>query len=312
MAIYRLSADIVRRSEGRTVTAAAAYRAGMAIIDQRTGLTFDYSRRHGVLDTEILAPADVPLWIFDRVQLWNQVEACEKRKDAQLARDIELALPHELEHFTRRELVHGFVRAAFVDAGMVADIALHAPDAAGDGRNHHAHILLTLRRIEGESFGPKVRAWNDKAMIEHWRALWAEHVNQALELAGETARVDHRSLEAQGIERVPQIHLGLAVTEMRRRGVIGERVQLAQEITATNAALLTVELPKPMPAPDLYRPAFHAVTAPLCARRQRQARHPIRILFRQLARKLAGYDWRRVPRPRSCRIARSVEASTPS
>jgi len=237
MAIYRLSADIVRRSEGRTVTAAAAYRAGELIEDQRTGYAFDYRRRRGVIETAILAPAGAPAWMHDRAHLWNAVEAVEKRKDAQLARDIELALPHELVAGARRALVRRFVQTAFVDAGMVADVALHAPDARGDGRNFHAHILLTLRRIEGDGFGPKERAWNDQAMLEQWRALWAELVNDALEIAGQQQRVDHRSLEAQGIERVPQIHLGLAVSEMRRRGIETERAELAGAISALNDGL---------------------------------------------------------------------------
>jgi len=241
MAIYRLSADIVRRSEGRTVTAAAAYRSAELIVDQRTGFAFDYRRRQGVLDTAILAPAGAPAWMHDRVRLWNAVEAAEKRKDAQLARDIELALPHELTTGARRELVHRFAQAAFVDAGMVADIALHAPDAAGDGRNFHAHILLTLRCIESDGFGGKERAWNDTAQLEQWRALWAELVNDALEIAGDQVRVDHRSLEAQGIDRVPQIHLGLAVTEMRRRGIATERAELAGTIAAVNGELRSAE-----------------------------------------------------------------------
>jgi ATP-dependent exoDNAse (exonuclease V) alpha subunit len=237
MAIYRLAADIVRRSEGRTVTAAAAYRSAELIVDQRTGLAFDYRRRHGVLDTEILAPNDAPGWMHDRVRLWNAVEAAEKRKDAQLARDIELALPHELTAGEHRELVHRFVRSAFVDAGMVADIALHAPDEDGDTRNFHAHILLTMRRIEGDHFGDKERAWNKPEQLEQWRALWADHVNQALEIAGDQACVDHRSLEAQGIERLPQIHLGLAVTEMRRRGITTERAELAGAIATLNTRI---------------------------------------------------------------------------
>jgi len=237
MAIYRLSADIVRRSAGRTSTAAAAYRAGALIVDARTGLAFDYRRRHGVLHAEIVAPEDAPAWMRDRAQLWNGVEAVEKRKDAQLARDIELALPHELAHAERCELVRRFVRAAFVSAGMVADVALHAPGEDGDRRNHHAHILLTMRRIEGDGFGAKEREWNDQALLETWRTLWAEHVNQALELAGASARVDHRSLDAQGIERLPGIHLGPAVIEMQRRGIATERAELAQKIAAINAAL---------------------------------------------------------------------------
>lgn len=234
MAIYRLSADIVKRSEGRTVTAAAAYRAGELITDQRTGLSFDYSWRHGVIETAILAPADAPAWMCDRVRLWNAVEAAEKRKDAQLARDIELALPHELSAAAHRELVHRFARAAFVDAGMVADVALHEPDARGDRRNFHAHILLTMRRIEGGGFGAKERAWNKPDQLETWRALWAELVNDALEIAGQVERVDHRSLEAQGIDRMPQIHLGFAVSEMRRREIVTERAELAGAIATLN------------------------------------------------------------------------------
>jgi len=237
MAIYRLSADIVKRSDGRTVTAGAAYRAGELIIDQRTGYVFDYRRRHGVIETAILAPAGAPAWMCDRGRLWNAVEAAEKRKDAQLARDIELALPHELSAETRRELVHRFVRTAFVDAGMVADVAMHAPDARGDGRNFHAHILLTMRRIEGDGFGPKERSWNDQTQLEAWRAQWAALVNDALEIAGQVERVDHRSLAAQGIERLPQIHLGFAVTEMRRRGIATERAELAGAISVVNDGL---------------------------------------------------------------------------
>ena len=241
MAIYRLSADIVRRSVGRTVTAAAAYRAGALIVDARTGLVFDYRRRRGVLHAEIVAPDDAPSWMRDRARLWNSVEAAEKRKDAQLARDIELALPHELDAMQRCELVRGFVRAAFVSAGMVADVALHAPGEDGDRRNHHAHILLTMRRIESDSFGAKERAWNDPVQLETWRTLWAAHVNQALDLAGASARVDHRSLDAQGIDRLPGIHLGPAVIEMQRRGIATERADLAQKIAAINVALITAE-----------------------------------------------------------------------
>jgi ATP-dependent exoDNAse (exonuclease V) alpha subunit len=303
MAIYRLSADIVRRSEGRTVTAAAAYRAGIAIEDQRTGLVFDYSRRHGVLDAEILAPKNAPPWILDRVQLWNRVETAEKRKDAQLARDIELALPHELSEAVRRELVHRFVRVAFVDAGMVADVALHAPDAAGDGRNFHAHILLTMRGIEGESFGPKVRAWNDQAMLEQWRALWAEHVNQALDLAGEIARIDHRSLETQGIERLAQIHLGLAVTEMRRRGVATDRAEIAGKIDVVNDELdaLSTEPATSMPPIAVVTSAAVAVQAPefppppLSANQEKAAPRPVaRAPPAGLFRKVAGELTKRV------------------
>ncbi|MGE0383036.1 MAG: MobQ family relaxase [Hyphomicrobium sp.] len=237
MAIYHLSADVVRRSAGRTATAAAAYRAGELILDQRTGLSFDYQRRRGVVHREILVANDAPAWARDRAQLWNRVEAAEKRKDAQLAREIEVAVPDELTSVQRLDLVRGFVRAAFVDTGMVADIALHAPGGQGDNRNHHAHILLTMRRIEGESFGAKERAWNAPALLEQWRALWADHINRALAQAGDRGRVDHRSLEAQGINRLAQIHLGPAVIEMQRRGTTTDRADCARAIAATNTRL---------------------------------------------------------------------------
>jgi len=284
VAIYHLSADVVRRSAGRTVTAAAAYRAGALIVDERTGLTFDYRRRQGVVHAEIIAPADVPAWMRDRARLWNAVEAGERRKDAQLARDIELALPHELTPLQRLDLARGFIAAAFVGEGMVADLAIHAPSRHGaDRRNHHAHVLLTLRAIAGDGFGNKERTWNDPAKLEAWRALWAEHVNRALEHAGEAARVDHRSLAAQGIEREPQVHLGPAVAEMEARGIGTDRAELAQEIKAINTALAGIEAQASPPAP--------AITLALgrdLVRRRRNTGGAMLAAFRAAARMVWG------------------------
>jgi len=310
MAIYRLSADIVRRSAGRTATAAAAYRSGALLVDARTGLVFDYSRRRGVLHAEIVAPEDAPAWMRDRAQLWNAVEAAEKRKDAQLARDIELALPHELAPAERCELVRGFVRAVFVSAGMVADVALHAPGEHGDQRNHHAHIMLTMRRIEGDGFGAKERAWNDAALLETWRAVWAEHVNQALDLAGQSARVDHRRLEAQGIERAPGIHLGPAVIDMQRRGEATERAELAQHVAAINAVLASpaavTETREAPAASVLPRQPIRTLTA-----RQR-ARAAAVMLFRRLGRALMVRALGSVCAPyRPQRMVRIAEARAP-
>lgn len=238
MAVYHLSADIVRRSVGRTVTAAAAYRAGELIADQRTGLAFDYRRRAGVAHIEVMTPHGAPAWMRSRAALWNGVEAAEKRKDSQLAREIELGLPHELTPAQRLELVRSFVATAFVDPGMVADIAIHAPNRRrAEKRNHHAHVLLTMRAIEGDGFGAKVREWNDTARLEEWRASWADHVNRALAAAGESVRVDHRSLEAQGIDRLAQIQIGPAVVEMEARGITTDRGDMTRKIEAINAAL---------------------------------------------------------------------------
>jgi hypothetical protein len=218
MAVYRCEAQIIGRSSGRSATAAAAYRSASRIVDERTGLVHDYTRKGGVLLSEIVAPADTPAWMLDRAKLWNGVEAVEKRKDAQLSRELLLNLPHELDDAARRELVLAFVRDEFVRRGMIADVAIHLPHRQGDDRNHHAHVMLTLRSLTGDGFGAKARDWNDKALLEHWREEWANRQNRALEQAGRTERVDHRSLEDQGIDREPEPKQGPVATDMERKG----------------------------------------------------------------------------------------------
>jgi hypothetical protein len=242
MATYRLEAKIIGRSSGRSATASAAYRAAGRVDDERTGQSFDYSRKRGVLHSEIIAPDNTPEWMRDRSQLWNAVEAAEKRKDAQLARDLVLSLPHELTHDQRVELARDFVRSEFVDKGMVADVSLHAPDRQGDGRNHHAHVMLTMRELTGDGFGKKVREWNGTDQLEQWREHWAQTVNQHLERAGLDARVDHRSLADQGIDREPEPKQGPIATEMERAGRpshAGDDRRAAQERNNERAALAT-------------------------------------------------------------------------
>ena len=197
MAIYHLRATMISRSQGRSATAAAAYRVAERIEDRRTGLTFDYAARGGVDHTEILAPDHAPDWVRDRSELWNRVEEAETRKNSQVAREVRVALPAELTHAQRLELVREFVRSQFVDRGMVADIALHAPGREGDERNHHAHILLTTREVGEDGFTTKNRDWNKVEVLEGWREAWARDSNAALERAGIEDRVDHRTLVAQ-------------------------------------------------------------------------------------------------------------------
>jgi hypothetical protein len=209
MAIYHLRATMISRSQGRSATAAAAYRVAERIEDRRTGLTFDYAARGGVDHTEIIAPDHAPDWVRDRSELWNRVEESETRKNSQVAREVRVALPDELTHAQRLELVREFVRSQFVDRGMVADIALHAPGRIGDERNHHAHILLTTREVDAEGsvsdggsvprggFTTKNRDWNKVEVLEGWREAWARDSNAALERAGIEDRVDHRTLVAQ-------------------------------------------------------------------------------------------------------------------
>jgi hypothetical protein len=234
MAQYHFAAALVCRSKGQSAVAAAAYRAGARLDDERLGKTFDYTRRRGVLHSEILAPENAPDWMRDRKQLWNAVEKAEKRKDSQLARSLDIALPHELTPEQNLKLVRAFVRAEFVDRGMIADVALHAPGRKGDDRNVHAHILLTTREIAGPAFGPKARDWNSKQELQQWRESWAGHANRILEREGFEERIDHRSLLDQGIDREPTTHVGPAGKEMEGRGDASDRAQRNRDIKAAN------------------------------------------------------------------------------
>ena len=202
MAIYHFSAKMISRSTGRSAVAAAAYRTAERIEDHRQGLEHDYSNRTGVLHTEILAPDGTPEALKDRATLWNAVEAVERRKDAQLAREVTVALPHELTDAQRTSLVRSFVQSAFVDRGMIADVALHSPGREGDERNHHAHIMLTTRSIGADGFEGKDRSWNSKELLEEWRESWADHANAYLREIEVGREIDHRSLEAQREEKL--------------------------------------------------------------------------------------------------------------
>ena len=237
MAIYHLSAKPISRATGRSATGAAAYRAGETITDERTGLVFDYGKKRGIDHSEIMAPANAPEWAHDRAKLWNAVEHSEKRKDSQVAREVEVALPTELNLDQQRELVRSFARSQFVDAGMVADIAIHH----AKGENPHAHILLTMRDIGPDGFGQKNRSWNDKALLQNWREAWEVQTNQALERAGHSVRIDHRTLAEQGIDRIPQIHIGPKVPEMERRGIKTEIGGQALAIESKNEAIAALQ-----------------------------------------------------------------------
>lgn len=212
MAIYHLSAKVISRAEGRSSVAAAAYRTAGRLRDDRQGLVHDYSRKGGVVHFEIMAPEIVPDWMRDRDQLWNAVEVVEKRRDAQLAREIEVALPRELDRGERLELLREFVQREFVDRGMIADVAVHESKARDGQSQPHAHIMLTMRELTGEGFGKKDRSWNATDLLVGWREAWARDANAALERAGRSERIDHRSLDVQRAEAEQQV-------ECARRGL---------------------------------------------------------------------------------------------
>lgn len=261
MAIYHFSAQVISRSAGRSAVASAAYRSGQEITDERSGDVHDYTRKGAVEHVEIIAPDNAPEWAHDRSSLWNAVEGAEKRKDAQLAREVEVSLPHELSREQQIDLVRGFVREQFVARGMVADIAIHAPERDGV-EQPHAHIMLTTRQIGPDGFGAKERSWNDRALLDEWRGAWADHANRALERAGHEERIDHRSLEdqraealevaadknrpeserqaaelrADDLDREPSPTISRAAFEMEMRGIRTEQGDRVREVIKRNEA----------------------------------------------------------------------------
>jgi Ti-type conjugative transfer relaxase TraA len=236
VAIFHLHCRIISRSAGRVAIAAAAYRAGERLRDERTGQVYNYSRKQGVSFRAILAPKGSPSWVFDRQVLWNKVEQAETRKDAQLARDITLALPVELDESRQQELLLRYVQKQFVDFGMIADCNIHRdnPD------NPHAHILLTLRPLDGNGFGPKCRTWNDRRLVTVWRDEWAIEANRTLALAGHQQRIDARSYVDQGINLVPTIKLGTTEAQIDRDVRRSTRARLLEhrEIRQKNGAAI--------------------------------------------------------------------------
>ncbi|MBV8698975.1 MAG: MobA/MobL family protein, partial [Bradyrhizobium sp.] len=199
MAIYHLHVKVIGRKAGSSAVASAAYRSASRLRDERLDRSHDFSRKRGVVHSEVLLPENAPEAWSDRERLWNDVEAFEVRKDAQLAREVEFAIPRELNEAQGIELARAFVRGEFVDRGMIADLNVHW-DRAEDGTpKPHAHVMLTMRAADENGFGQKVRDWNRTEMVERWRRRWAELANERLAELDIDARIDHRSLEAQGI-----------------------------------------------------------------------------------------------------------------
>ena len=229
MPSYHLCCKVISRGQGRSATAAAAYRAAERICDRRTGLEHDYERKRGVVRSEVLLPRDAPERWLDRGELWNAVEAAETRSNSRLSREFELALPRELCRDEQFELARGWAERELVSRGMCADVCMHD---RGDG-NPHAHIMCTTREAGPDGFGAKNRDWNDKALLVEWRKSWECDQNMALERHYERERtperdrayVDCRSYEARGIDREPTVHEGPAVRAIESR----ERERCAAE-----------------------------------------------------------------------------------
>ena len=251
MAIYHLSVKPISRAGGRSATAAIAYRSAERVHDLTTGETFDYTRKRGVEHAEIVLPDSAAKrdinWARDRQALWNAAEMSEKRKDARVAREYEIALPHELTAAQRVELVRGFAGELANRYGVAVDFAIHRPHRSGDERNFHAHVLTTTRQVEPTGLGAKASIeWSDtdrakkglgpaKGEVKEIRARWEALTNERLKELGIEARIDHRSLAEQGLDREPGRHLGPAVSGMERRGIetdVGRRIGWEMEAAA--------------------------------------------------------------------------------
>ena len=261
IAIYHCSIKIVSRGKGKSAVAAAAYRSGEKLTNEWDGMTHDYTKKGGVVHSEILLPAHAPPAFSDRSTLWNSVELSEKSNNAQLAREVEIALPVELSREEQTRLVREYCSSQFVSKGMIADFNLHD---TGSG-NPHAHILLTMRPLDEngawlpkskkeyvlDENGEKIRLpsgryktrkvdlvdWNNRENAEVWRRAWADLTNEFLAQNNCPERIDHRSYERQGIDQLPTVHVGVSATQMEKKGIVTERGELNRNINAANRIL---------------------------------------------------------------------------
>lgn len=265
MAIYHLSTKIISRSKGKSSIASSAYRSGEKLYNKRDGLIHDYTKRKDVIYKEIFKPINAPNWVLDREQLWNEVEQIEKSKNSQLAREIDIALPIELNEKERIELLREYVIDNFSNKGMVADVVIHDKK---DG-NPHSHIMLTMRPFEengewgakakkeyildkngnktysknGNAKSRKIETtnWNKKETLEHWREQWAIYVNKALEKANRKERIDHRSYEDRGIDKLATRHEGPTVRAMEKKGIKTEIGDINRKIQEENKKIDIIE-----------------------------------------------------------------------
>ena len=234
MAIYHFSAKVVSRANGSSAVASAAYRSASELHDDRLGRDHDFSNKAGVIHSEIMLPDGSPERLNDRTTLWNEVEAGEKRDDAQLAREVEFSIPREMNEKQGIALARDFVQKQFVDRGMVADLNVHWDKAKDGSPKPHAHVMLAMRDVGPDGFGNKNRDWNDRALLKDWREAWAAHVNERMTELGLEGRIDHRSYEAQGIELEPQHKIGPAASRRPEQGLEAERIEDHTRIAREN------------------------------------------------------------------------------
>jgi Ti-type conjugative transfer relaxase TraA len=242
MAIYHLHVKVIGRKSGSSAVASAAYRSASRLRDERLDRSQDFSSKRGVIHSEVMLPENAPRAWSDRQRLWNDVEAFEIRKDAQLAREVEFAIPREMTQAQGIELARDFAQAEFVDRGMIADLNVHWDMAEDGSPKPHAHVMLTMRAVDENGFGPKVRDWNRTEMVERWRERWAELANERLAELDIDARIDHRSFERQGIALEPQSQIGAPAQRIEGEGAeTADRAELHREIARNNGARIIAD-----------------------------------------------------------------------
>ena len=229
MAIYHFNVAVVSRGKGASAVAKAAYISAEKIKNEYDGVTHDYRRKREIVHKEILLPSNASPRFNKRFVLWNAVEMAETRKNSQTARHNNAALPAEISRDEQIDLVRQFCQQCFVAKGMCCDFALHDK---GDG-NPHVHILMNTRRVDEDGFTTKDRSWNDRALLLEWRKCWADWCNHKL-YAVSDERIDHRSYEAQGIDKVPQLHLGAAVCAIEKKGYRTDKGSKSRKIQRAN------------------------------------------------------------------------------
>ena len=265
MAIYHLEAKVVSRGAGRSAVAASAYLSCSRLYNDYDGIQHDYTKKQGLVWQQVFLPEYAPQEWQDREKLWNAVEEVETAKDSRLAREFVVALPIELSREQQIELLQDFIREQFVSDGMCADAAIHDTD----GHNPHAHILLTVRPLDErgkwlpkskkeyvlDENGERIRLssgryktrkvdlvdWNSQENAEVWRKVWADLANEFLERNNRPERIDHRSYERQGIDQIPTVHIGVAASQMEKKGIATERGELNRGIKAANRLLRDIK-----------------------------------------------------------------------
>ena len=234
MAIYHFSAKVISRAKGSSAVAAAAYRSASELFDNRLERHHNVTNKTGVVHSKVMLPEGAPERLQDRTTLWNEVEATEKRKDAQLAREIEFAIPREMNREQGISLARDFVAEQFVKRGMVADLNVHWDKAEDGSPKPHAHVMLAMREVGPDGFGQKARDWNQNEVLQHWREAWSAHVNERLAGLGIDARIDHRSYVEQGIKLEPQHKIGPAASRRPGQGLEAERLEDHDRIAREN------------------------------------------------------------------------------